>query len=193
MPSDAEFSVMECYKDMMKPLVDVTEAIGAEKWVTNSIIRPLLYKLLKVHLQPATTDSRLVCMIKESICSDLQDRFNGSAASALDLLTKAAFLDPRFKVLPFLKSEERRRIVSLIEEDIEELINSKNTSTLSTEAEEAEPTVKRSLGEHMLLEFLKDVVQLDSDAHEDVSVKEKAQTKVPKYTGEDVTLDNPLT
>ena len=139
MPSDAEFSAMECYKDVMKPLVDVTEAIGAEKWVTISIIRPLLHKLLNVHLKPATTDSRLVCMIKESICSDLQDRYNGSA---LDLLMKAAFLDPRFKALPFLKSEERWRIASLIEEDVEELINSNNTSTQSTETEEAEPAVR---------------------------------------------------
>ena len=140
MPSDSEFSVMECYKDVMEPLVDVTKAIGGEKWVTISIIRPLLHKLLNVHLKPATADSRLVCMIKESICSDLQDRYVGSA---LDLLTKAAFLDPRFKALPFLKSEKRQHIVSLIEEDVEELINSETTSTQSTEAEEAEPAVKR--------------------------------------------------
>ena len=134
-------------------------------------------------------------MIKESICSDLQDRYVGSA---LDLLTKAAFLDPRFKALPFLKSEERQHIVSLIEEDVEELINSETTSTQSTEAEEAEPAVKRprgDTGEHVLLEFLKDVVQPDSDGHEDISAKEKAHIEVSKYMyiGEDATSDNPLT
>ena len=86
----------------------------------------------------------------------------------------------RFKALAFLKSEERWRIVSLIEEEVEELINSKSTSTLSTEAEEAEPAVKQSRGQHVLLEFLKDVVQLDSDADEDDSVKEKAHTEVSK-------------
>ncbi len=192
MPSDAEFSVMECYKDVMKPLVDVTEAIGAEKWVTISIIRPLLHKLLNVHLKPAPADSRLVCMIKESIRLDLQNRYVGNA---LDLLTKAAFLDPRFKALPFLESEERARIVSLIEEDTEELINSDSetpSTTRCTEAEEAEPAVKRPRGEHVLLDFLKDVVQ-PCDGPENIPAKEQAHIEVSKYIGEDITSDNPLT
>jgi len=40
MPTDLEFSVLEKYVIVMKPLVSITEAIGAEKWVTISMLRP---------------------------------------------------------------------------------------------------------------------------------------------------------
>ncbi len=43
MPSDAELVTMENYVAVMKPLVVITEAIGAEKWVTISTVRPLLH------------------------------------------------------------------------------------------------------------------------------------------------------
>ncbi len=44
------------------------------------------------------------------------------------VLTIASFLDPRFKALSFLTTEERSRIKSLVEEDLEVLFNS-DTST----------------------------------------------------------------
>ena len=43
MPSDTEFTTLELFVKVMKPLVDITEAIGAERWVTISVVRPLLY------------------------------------------------------------------------------------------------------------------------------------------------------
>ena len=48
MPSDTEFAVMETYTQVMKPLVTITEAIGAQKWVTISTFYPLLHKLLNI-------------------------------------------------------------------------------------------------------------------------------------------------
>ena len=49
MPSDTEFAAMDTYIQVMKPLVTITEAIGAQKWVTISTVRPLLHKLLNYH------------------------------------------------------------------------------------------------------------------------------------------------
>ena len=46
MLSGYEFSVMEKNAAVMKPLVEITEAIDAEKWVTISAVRLLLHKLL---------------------------------------------------------------------------------------------------------------------------------------------------
>ena len=48
MPSDSEFTTLEVFTKVMKPLVRITEAIGAEKWVTISAVRPLLYKSMKL-------------------------------------------------------------------------------------------------------------------------------------------------
>jgi len=36
---------METYVEVMKPLVTFTEAIGAQKWVTISAVRPLLHNI----------------------------------------------------------------------------------------------------------------------------------------------------
>ena len=46
------------YVEIMKPLVEITEATGTETWVTFSTIRPLLHELLKVHLTPKPRNTR---------------------------------------------------------------------------------------------------------------------------------------
>ena len=49
MPCDADF---ELFVKLIKPIVEVTESIGAQKWVTISVVRPMLYKLLEVCFKP---------------------------------------------------------------------------------------------------------------------------------------------
>ena len=59
MPSDTEFLTMETYVEIMKPLVAITEAMGAKKWITISTLRPILHKLLNSHLVGTSSDTRL--------------------------------------------------------------------------------------------------------------------------------------
>ena len=49
MLSDAEFSTLEVniFVKVMKPLVIITQDIGAEKWVTISVVRLVIHKLLE--------------------------------------------------------------------------------------------------------------------------------------------------
>ena len=101
MPSEKEFSTLEHFTEFMKPMVEITEAIGGEKWVTISAIRPVLHKLLGIHLQPSPSDSHAVKQMKEVIRKDLKDRYT---SETLDILNKATFLDPRFKGLNFRAS-----------------------------------------------------------------------------------------
>lgn len=49
MPTESEFTTIEGFVSVMKPLVDITEAIGGEKWITIFTIGPLLHKLLRPH------------------------------------------------------------------------------------------------------------------------------------------------
>ena len=58
MPTEREFSMMEVFVEVMKPLVDITEALGAHKFVTISTVCALLYKLLNNFLKPADSDPR---------------------------------------------------------------------------------------------------------------------------------------
>ena len=59
MPTDSEFANMELFVKTMKPIVDITEALGAQKYVTISMLGPLLYKLLNRTLKNCDIDCRL--------------------------------------------------------------------------------------------------------------------------------------
>ena len=50
MPTDTEISTMETFVEVLKPIVDITEAIGGEKLATVSTIKALLHELLLMHL-----------------------------------------------------------------------------------------------------------------------------------------------
>jgi len=51
----------------MKPIIEITEAIGGEKWVTISIVRLLLHRLLVDHLMCSDQDSKLLNTMKTSM------------------------------------------------------------------------------------------------------------------------------
>jgi len=65
MPSDAVFSTLEIFVKVMKLLMDITEDIGAEKWVTISVVRLVVHKLLEIYLKPTSGDSRLEKTMKK--------------------------------------------------------------------------------------------------------------------------------
>ena len=85
MPKEKEFDTMEKYAIVMKPLVEITETIGTVRWVT------------------------ILISFKNIIHSDQQNHY---VDESLVFLTKAAFLDPRFKMLSFLDSLERDDVIS---------------------------------------------------------------------------------
>ena len=67
MPTDVEFSNMDIFIKVMKPIVEITEALGAQKYVTISMIRLLLHKLLNGIFKNSEGDSRLTKMMKLKI------------------------------------------------------------------------------------------------------------------------------
>uniref|UniRef100_A0A1X7U2P0 Uncharacterized protein n=1 Tax=Amphimedon queenslandica TaxID=400682 RepID=A0A1X7U2P0_AMPQE len=74
-PSDNEFIAMDVYLDVMKPLVTITEAISAQKWVTISTLRPILHKLLKSHLNEKSIDTSLAKKMKSEMNNNLCSRY----------------------------------------------------------------------------------------------------------------------
>ena len=142
----------------MKPLVVITEAIGAEKWVTISTVRPLLHELLQVHLVSKSTDTRIEKALKHAMLSDLQHRYTGDT---LLLLTKAAFLDPRLKTLSFLTQGEKEQLTTEVEAEATTIAESMEKSSETAASLESldEPAPKRAKGEHKLLELIGDTVQ----------------------------------
>ena len=190
MPSDSEFDTMKKYTIVMKPLVEITEAIGAEHWITISTLRPLLHKLLHVHLVAKSTDSKIESALKNTMRSDLQNRY---ANDALLFLTKAAFLDPRFRMLSFLDSSEREDVISQVKEEATTLAESMVIQDESDDVPQTSSGIQRTKGEHKLMKLLGDVVQGSTeDQHLTITPFQKANLEISRYNGETTTKFNPL-
>ena len=109
LPSDTEFAAMSDNLSVMKPIVKITEALGGEKWVTITMIRPLLQKLLNVDLRGSSTDTNLQKSMKKAMFDNLSGRYTGQI---LKHITKACFLDPRLKLPAFLTDMEKDELIS---------------------------------------------------------------------------------
>ena len=112
MPSDHEFAAMSDFLSVMKPFVQITEALGGEEWITITMVRPLLHKLLNVHLKISPSESQLKKAMKKAMSDNLSNRYTGPI---LSLLTKACFLDPRLKLPAFMSQNEKDELISDIE------------------------------------------------------------------------------
>ena len=177
MPTDSEFANMELFVKTMKPIVDITEALGAQKYVTISMLGPLLYKLLNRTLKNCDIDCRLVKMMKLKMKENLHGHYTDTV---LDLLNKAAYLDPRFKSLTFLTDSKKLRV--------EDHIIAEAADCCIPQMENITSSKSTFRGERKLLHILEDVVQPQASSKDPSDVPdndEKARREVALY-GTDV-------
>jgi len=160
MPTDHEFKTLEYFVEVMKPFVEITEALGAEKWVTISTLTPLLYKIPNIYLKVSSTDDARVVAMKQAMYHDLSSHYHGIQRI---ILNKATLLDPRFKSLPFLKPKERNDIAAAIVEETASIVKSISNDIDASTASCSTPKPKRSHGEHVLLTLLSDVFTPSSE------------------------------
>ena len=111
-PSKANFSLdtkqvktMEELCGLLKPLKDLTVKLSGQTYCTSSMVLPSIQKLLSVHLAEGQTDSKLLKECKLALHSDLKKRYQDPMVRKH--LLAASFLDPRFRQLTFVSSEER--------------------------------------------------------------------------------------
>ena len=108
MPTDTEISTMEIFIEVLKPVVEITEAIGSEKSVTISTIRPLLYKLLSQKLLENPSDKPLAKTLKRAMLADLKDCYD----SKEELLNKAYLLDLCCKAMYFYHKKSKKALLT---------------------------------------------------------------------------------
>ena len=183
MPSDQDFKTMEDFVAVMKPLVDITEAVGGDKWVTISTLRPILHKLLHTHFVPVANDSQLIKSMKRVLSDDLNERYK---EDTLPLLTKACFLDPRFKNLKFLSETSREEVKIDLKLDVDVLSRTESSAT------SLEPPPKKSKGEHKLMEFIGEMVGSNEEGESLTSLEDQLDIEISRYMGEEHTHQPPL-
>lgn len=88
----------------LKPMKDATMLMSEERNPTVSVIAPLNAQLLQ-SMTDTMGDTPMIHEIKNAIRTDLQKRYSSEAEK---ILHTASVLDPRFKGLPFILTEEER-------------------------------------------------------------------------------------
>lgn len=94
-PSWQDIDVLESVHKALNPLVDFTDALSGEAYVSVSCVKPVLQLFNEEVLKPEDTDTDLTKAIKSSVTSYLNEKFDVAATD--DLLCMATLVDPRFK------------------------------------------------------------------------------------------------
>ncbi|XP_077270177.1 E3 SUMO-protein ligase ZBED1-like [Temnothorax americanus] len=99
---------------LLKPFQQATTILCAEKSITLSIVRPIIYNLINRHLLVKDDDSSLQRTFKVRAALDLTDRFkmeNINVNNEVTAMQMATLLDPRHKKLIGEPSESVRSFI----------------------------------------------------------------------------------
>ncbi|XP_069800972.1 E3 SUMO-protein ligase ZBED1-like [Dendropsophus ebraccatus] len=146
-PSWADLDVLEAVNNALSPLMEFTDALSGEEYVTISFVKPILHLLNTRVLAETEEDVELTKTIKTKILQYLNLKFSDPITE--ELLETASFVDPRFKVTYI--SEKH---VAAIQEKVKSEMESAATANRESTRESLEPPTssfegkkaKRSLG-----------------------------------------------
>lgn len=123
--SDAEWDKLRVIQALLEPSRYATELLGGEKYVSCSVVLPMICHLL-LEMKTLEDDPPYVIRFKNAFIADLNAR---KQSCNLKWLQIATALDPRFKLLKCVPKEEREAIwseVQVLVEDCERNVHSQN-------------------------------------------------------------------
>lgn len=94
-PTWQDLEVLESINKALAPLADFTDILSGEKYVTFSVLIPLLKHITDDVLSDDEEDMTHTTDIKQQIITYLEGKYEDSTLK--ELLFTASFLDPRFK------------------------------------------------------------------------------------------------
>ncbi|XP_052786338.1 E3 SUMO-protein ligase ZBED1-like [Mya arenaria] len=119
---DGEWTVVSELSDVLSHLTVTTSYMSTEKNVSCSEVYPIVTSLLDNTLRACEADSHVVKEVKGVIAADLRRRFRPSnEATATSTPVLAALLDPRYKDLDFLSTEQRRYTEDALESRLDDV------------------------------------------------------------------------
>lgn len=146
-PSWSDLDVLEAVNKALSPLMEFTDALSGEEYVTISFVKPILHILNSRVLAEEEDDVELTKTIKTSILEYLKGKYSDPTTEKL--LDTASFVDPRFKTTYIsahhvytIQEKVKKEMESAAAVHRESSTESTEPSTSSTEAKKP----KRSLG-----------------------------------------------
>ena len=106
--TDDQWGLMERLLILLKPFFIATTVMCSEEYPTLSGIFPILYSLVDNHLGPHADDPASIRTFKELALKELKARHKLDQAHVHTSTSMVAcMLDPRYKKMPFLSSQQR--------------------------------------------------------------------------------------
>lgn len=145
-----DLEVLESVHKALKPLLEFTDTLSGEDYVTVSYVKPVLHLFHSSILAIQEDDTALTQSIKVSILDYLREKFDDPATN--DLLDMAGLVDPRFKtryVAEDKVEEIKCRAISEMEAMLSESdqVSASQPHQAPTVSEPAaEPPKKKTLG-----------------------------------------------
>ncbi|XP_061571822.1 E3 SUMO-protein ligase ZBED1-like [Cololabis saira] len=140
-----DLEVLESVHKALKPLLEFTDALSGESYVTVSYVKPVLHLFHSSLLASQEDDTPLTQSIKASILDYMREKY--SDPSTNNLLDMAGLVDPRFKIT-YCTGEKVEDIKSRAITEMEAML-SKSDQGLSQDAtvsHPAQPPRNKSLG-----------------------------------------------
>lgn len=112
-----DWALLEGLIEVLQPFKVVVNMIMSCTYPTISMVRPVLHMLLNTTLKVNEGDLKEISMTKEVMSKVLSSTYSQNAQLSHEMstfLNIATFLDPRYKKLPFLSTQERSKVESNI-------------------------------------------------------------------------------
>jgi hypothetical protein len=123
LPSDAEWSKLEAFKQQLSPCEKASELLGGQCYVTNSVVLPIVC-FLKKEMCATDDDPGYIKKFKEGVWADLVSRMDKVSDNAYFQVATA--LDIRFKNLKSIEKSKRATVWRLIKNLMKEFNSQKS-------------------------------------------------------------------
>ncbi|KAF7662187.1 hypothetical protein LDENG_00243400 [Lucifuga dentata] len=117
----SDWALVEGLIEVLQPFKVVAHMITSCKYPTISMVRPVLHMLLNTTLKVKEGDLKEISMTKEIISKMLSSTYSQTQEISV-FLNIATFLDPRYKKLPFLSTQERSKVENNITEEAKAIL-----------------------------------------------------------------------
>ena len=106
---DSQWSATDHLESVLKPYQLATTVVSGHKYVTMSLMLPIVTKLAAdMKVQSQTVDSVLRKSFASSLYKAMVSKFNLSTIKPSAVAVVASALDPRFRDLQFLEQDQRQ-------------------------------------------------------------------------------------
>ncbi|KMQ81600.1 zinc finger bed domain-containing protein 1-like protein, partial [Lasius niger] len=139
--TEVQWAQMKELINLLRPLQMATTDFCGDNYSPVSIVLPLIWKIVRHHMQPVPEDSDLATTFKKFVSTELQNRFKLTEwenFSDISARLTASFLDPRSKNLEDESAETRQKI----EEHVRNLLDAEPISITPNAENDPEKAVR---------------------------------------------------